>query len=144
MAAFEVALQLFKLGVAVKGVLLIDSPSPIDHVPLSGALVDFIVDLVPRSANSDIKKLVKTQLEMNSLLLEHYEPLTSCAPYPTVVQLRSSEPFMPNDIADVPAWLADRSDPRKACSGWEKLVGTPVKSWDIPGHHFEPFHLLQV
>jgi thioesterase domain-containing protein len=143
-AAFETARQLFELGISVKGVLLIDSPSPIDNVHFSEALIDLIVDRDLHSANSEIKRLVKTQLKMNSRMLERYEPLANCAPHPPLVQLRSREPFMPDGIDDVPEWLADRSDPRKAYAGWEKLVEVPVRTWDIPGNHFQPFQASNV
>src|SRR6266481_8723975 len=43
--AFEVARYLLKLDVPVKGVVLIDSPSPLNHVPLSDALIDSIAKL---------------------------------------------------------------------------------------------------
>jgi thioesterase domain-containing protein len=142
--AFETAQQLFKLGISVKGVVLIDAPSPVDHVHLSEALVDFIANMDPCCANADIKRLVKTQLTMNSHMLERYQPNANCAPYPPLVQLRSREPFVADGVDDVPEWLADRTDPRKAYAGWEKIVGVPVRSWDIPGNHFQPFQASNV
>ncbi|KAE9395866.1 alpha/beta-hydrolase [Gymnopus androsaceus JB14] len=41
--AFEAARQLLAQGHEVRGVLLIDSPSPIDHVPLSDSLIQGIL-----------------------------------------------------------------------------------------------------
>lgn len=41
--AFEAARQLLAQGREVRGVLLIDSPSPIDHVPLSDSLIQGIL-----------------------------------------------------------------------------------------------------
>ncbi|KAA1469652.1 polyketide synthase [Dentipellis sp. KUC8613] len=138
--AFEAARQLMKKGVAVKGVLLIDSPSPVNHVPLSDALLDSVAKLDGRNAGTDIGRLVKTQFQMNSRMLGRYDPLAAGGPFPPIVLLRSSEGFNPAGVSDVPKWLADRSDRTQAAAGWEKVVGTSIKVLDIPGHHFQPFH----
>ncbi|KAI0051416.1 polyketide synthase [Auriscalpium vulgare] len=142
--AFEAARQLLKKGVAVKGVVLIDSPCPLKHVPLSDALIDSVARLDGRNTVSDVAQLVKRQFQMNSRMLGHYDPLASGGPYPRLVLLRSSEGFNPAGVPDVPVWLADRSDPRQAVAGWEGIVGTSVKTIDIPGHHFQPFHTANI
>ncbi|KAH9991309.1 hypothetical protein BJV77DRAFT_962951 [Russula vinacea] len=71
--AFEVARHLLKADVAVKGVVLIDSPSPLDHVPLSDALIESAVKLDNNrgsgSVPSGIGLLVKEQFRMNSRML---------------------------------------------------------------------------
>ncbi|EPQ54389.1 polyketide beta-ketoacyl-synthase [Gloeophyllum trabeum ATCC 11539] len=144
-AAFEIARQLLRKGVPVKGVLLIDSPSPVNHVPLSQSLIEAVVNLDARGANSDIGRLVKAQFEKNSALLGKYDPVSAGGPFPPLVLLRSREGFNPSGVKEpVPTWLADRSNAQQAVAGWEGLVGATVKSIDIPGNHFEPFHASNI
>lgn len=139
MVACEVARYLLKNGVNVKGVLLIDPPSPLKHIPLFDSLLDHVVNLDRRHAGSEIGNVMKTQFAMNSRLLGMYDPLSSEWPWPTLALLRSSEGFDPPGLPDVPGWLADRSDPTQIVSDWESLVGKTIKVWAIPGHHFQPF-----
>ncbi|KAK7035442.1 polyketide beta-ketoacyl-synthase [Paramarasmius palmivorus] len=143
--AFEAARQLMSAGHSVKGVVLIDSPSPVNHVPLSDTLIDAVVNLDSRAAKSDISRLVKQQFQMNSAMLGKYEP-SQGGSYPPLVLLRSSEGFKHQSVA-VPTWLSDRTDARQAVAGWEKIVGSKVKVLDILGNHFEPFsptHIVSV
>ena len=142
--AFEVARQLLNDGVAVKGVVLIDSPNPLNHVPLSDELIDSIVKLSdPSSASSNrISFLVKRQFQMNSQILFNYNPAMGSGPYPQPVLLRSREDYCPSGGLEVPEWLFRRSDVvdrLSAIAGWEKIVGAPVKCIDIEGNHFQPF-----
>ncbi|KAJ7720858.1 hypothetical protein DFH07DRAFT_972466 [Mycena maculata] len=52
-AAYEIALQLTSRGIQVKGILLIDSPSPINHTPFPDSLIDTIIGLDARTARSE-------------------------------------------------------------------------------------------
>lgn len=139
-AAYETSLQLAKMGIKTQGILLIDSPSPINHVPLSDALIDSVVNLDARSANSDLGRLVKAQFAMNARMLGKYDPRATGGTCPPLVLLRSSEGFNPPGVPNVPIWLANRSDPSIATAGWESLASGPMKVLDIPGHHFTPFY----
>ena len=139
--AFEVARQLLDSGVVVKGVVLVDSPSPLNHVPLSDELIDYIMKLDgPKSASSDrTSLLIKRQFQMNSQLLVGYNPATGSGPYPQLVLLRSCEDYCPSGGPEIPEWLSRRDDRLSAIVGWEKVVGAPVKCIDIAGNHFQPF-----
>jgi thioesterase domain-containing protein len=139
-AAYETALQLTKRGVRVQGLLLIDSPSPINHVPLSDALIDSVLNLEARSAGSEIGRLMKAQFSMNARMLGEYDPHETGGPCPPIVLLRSREGYNPSRISDVPPWLSDRANVTLATAGWDTLCETPLKVLDIPGHHFQPFH----
>jgi iterative type I PKS product template protein len=136
--AFEVARQLLKSGIIVKGVVLIDSPSPLNHVPLSDALIEAIVKLDRSPVPSDIGRLVKRQFQMNSQILLEYDPTLGGGPYPPVVLLRSCANYCPGASLEVPDWLSNRDNSRS--TEWETIVGGPVKCIEIPGHHFQPFH----
>lgn len=136
--AFEVARQLLKSGVVVKGVVLIDSPSPRNHVPLSDALIESTVKLDRNPVPSNIGALVKRQFQMNSRMLIEYDPTAGGGPYPQLVLLCSCENYCPSDGLEIPDWLSNRNNRRSA--GWETIVGVPVKCIEIPGHHFQLFH----
>ena len=135
--AFEAARQLLKSGVAVKGVVFIDSPSPLNHVPLSDGLIESVVKLDHNAAPSNIGWLVKRQFQMNSQLLLEYDPNMGGGPYPQVVLLRSCENYCPGGSLEIPDWLSNRNS--DCSTGWETIVGVPVKCIEIPGHHFQPF-----
>ncbi|KAL0577637.1 polyketide beta-ketoacyl-synthase [Marasmius crinis-equi] len=135
--AYEAARQMMAAGGDVRGVLLIDSPSPINHVPLSSSLIDAVVNTEGRPSQSEVHQLVKNQFRLNSRMLGKYHP-SATGPHPPLILLRSSEGLELQHV-DVPSWLSDRSDSRKSVAGWEQLTGAPVTVIDIPGNHFEPF-----
>ena len=118
---------------------MIDSPSPIDHVPLSDSLIDAMLGHDVRIDKSDVGRLIKNQFLMNSSLLGEYEPPVSSGPFPRLAMLRSRDPVGITGSQPLPLWLQDRATPQKAIIGWEDLVGTNIKLWDIPGNHFQPF-----
>lgn len=138
--AFEVARRLLKSDVPVEGVVLIDSPSPLNHVPLSDALIDTIVMLNRNSISSSVGLLVKQQFQMNSRILLHYDPTVGGGPYPQLVLLCSCDDFHPHGDLEVPGWLSNKVHRRSAVTGWEMIVGKPIKFIDVPGHHFQLFH----
>jgi len=111
-AAYETALQLQKKGVTVRGIVHIDSPSPINHVPLSETLIKAVVDL-DRGKSSDLTQLVKSQFRLNAAILGEYNPFESDGICPPLVLLRSSEGFRSErlETSKIPTWLADRSIP---------------------------------
>ncbi|KAJ6479893.1 putative polyketide synthase [Mycena vitilis] len=137
--AYEIALQLTSRGIQVKGILLIDPPSPISSVPLSDSLIDTVIDLDPRMAGSELGAMVKKQLSMNASMLGKYVPHATASVCPPLVLLRSSEGFKPAGVEGIPTWLSDRSDPHTSVAGWQSLAHCSVKVLDIPGNHFQPF-----
>ncbi|GAW03534.1 polyketide synthase [Lentinula edodes] len=138
--AYEVALQLAKRGVNTKGIILIDAPNPIGHVPLSDALIKTIARYDRKNGPVEIGKLVRTQFAMNAQLLSAYDPHETGGVCPPLVFLRSELGYAAEGIqvADIPSWLVDRSDPSTTIAGWSELSSS-VKVWDVPGHHFQAF-----
>lgn len=132
------ARQLLKNGADAR-VLLIDSPSPIDHVPLDECLIESIANSKRQAAGSDMAKYIRSQFRSNTKLLGKYNPLPGDGPFPRVAVLRSKEGISSGNIPDIPNWLSDRSNPRDAVAKWETLLGCSVRALDIPGNHFEPF-----
>ncbi|KAK7036095.1 Non-reducing polyketide synthase tera [Favolaschia claudopus] len=135
--AYEAALQLTQRGIQVKGILLIDSPSPRNHIPLSEALLDVAV---ASAFPSELRAHIQRQFAMNARILGQYVPHATASLCPPLVLLRSRDGFQCSipDI-DVPQWLADRSDPQSCVAGWQTLAHCNVKVLDIPGDHFQAF-----
>jgi hypothetical protein len=129
-------------GFDVKGVVLVDSPCPTDHVPLSATLVDHIVTQGRHSRlETEMMESVKEQLGKSSELLKRYS-LSPGGPYPRVTFLRSKEGVKVESKLvgeEVPVWLTDRNEPETTVRGWETLLMGKLKRWDIPGDHFRPF-----
>ena len=124
----------------MKGVVLIDSPSPLNHAPLSDALIDTIVMLNRNSVPSSVGLLIKRQFQLNSRILLHYDPTVGGGPYPQLVLLCACDDFHPRGDLEVPGWLSNKYHRRSAVEGWEMIVGKPITCFDIPGHHFQLFH----
>ncbi|KAJ4000729.1 polyketide synthase [Lentinula boryana] len=136
--AYEVALQLAKRGINTRGIVLIDAPNPIGHVPLSDALIKTIARYDRKTGPVEIGKLVQKQFAMNSQLLSAYDPHGTGGVCPPLVFLRSESGYAIEGVTDIPSWLADRSDTTNIVAGWNELSSS-VKVWDIPGHHFQAF-----
>ncbi|KAG7094535.1 Type I Iterative PKS [Marasmius oreades] len=160
-AAYETALQLRKLVVGstkpnlhVQGLLLIDPPNPLNHVPLSPSLVSRMLKereaahvRIQSAIANKVESLIHNQFGLNGSLLGKYDPFDTPKELghlptdlcPRIALLRSRDPYVGSGDDDVPAWINDRSDPTGATKGWKNLTSSPVKVWDIPGNHFEPF-----
>lgn len=148
----------------VRGVILVDSPCPLQHVPMSSAIIDAVITSQtsePHSCSSpisarrkDIQKCVKSQFIENAKLLERYGATfrtsedqreggyVNGTSYPPLVLLRSKEGFHPRGVPpeDVPGWLKHRSKPRAGVAEWESFVGrSKIEVLEIPGDHFAAF-----
>lgn len=142
--AFEAAQQLTAHGLEVKGLILIDSPSPIDHEPLPAEIIFSITK--PRCQSHLISGnfvALEKEFSSNAHLLGTYEPGSFNSinlKGPKTVMLRSQ------DILDTEAlygvrydWLSRQVTRTAAIADWEELVGGQVEVLPIPGNHFEPF-----
>ncbi|PUU82892.1 hypothetical protein B9Z19DRAFT_1119995 [Tuber borchii] len=139
--AFEAGRQLLQAGKKVTGVVLIDSPCPINHQGLPTEVIATVSKSARPGPGSrqKIEQLIKSQFEANTRNLVNYNPAPS-EKNPKLILLRSREGFSTRGLNCQPhAWLEDRSDPSAATAGWEELVGSRVHVIDIPGNHFEPF-----
>jgi thioesterase domain-containing protein len=143
--AFEAARHLQRLGKRVTGIILIDSPCPVDHQPLPTEVIEAVSrsDLRSKAARH-IENLVAAQFKSNTANLVKFNP----APWntvPKIILLRSSAGYPMKDLRCAShKWLEDRRNPEDAVAGWEKLVGNKVEIMDIPGNHFEPFQKANV
>ncbi|KAM0344911.1 hypothetical protein ACHAPU_007044 [Fusarium lateritium] len=143
--AFEAAKQLMVRGFDVKGLVLIDSPSPIDHEPLPAAVIASITRSsgqlghpAPSSTNA-----LEEEFLCNASLLGIYRP--ESIPDATgrslkTVVLRSREVLDAETLCGVRYdWLSRQDTRDDAMASWKGLVGGPVDVLPIPGNHFQPF-----
>lgn len=137
--AFETAKRLTQNGVRVRGIVLIDSPCPGKHVPLSSSVIDHVTRSHSQGIDSATLNLVAEQFKESSRLLSVYKPSGTGKLEAPIVLLRSSEGYAPPGL-DVPDWLQHRGSEGAVVGEWEALTRSPVKTWSIPGDHFAPFN----
>lgn len=151
--AFEAARVLQAQGHAIAGVVLIDSPPPLNHKPLSAAIINDVVRGGGRgeAVGDTIRSLVRTSFTSCARMLECFKPevVTSTSrPAPRTFFLRSSNDYDLNRNSRVGEfenpWLQDRSDPRTSIKEWEIVTGAKVPHADIPGNHFQAFDAANV
>ena len=151
--AFEAARVLQAEGYAVAGVVLIDSPPPLDHKPLSAAIINDVVrgGRTSELVSDTIRGLVRKSFTSCARMLEYFklEAATSTSrPAPRTFLLRSKDSYDFNAESDSGEvenpWLQDRSDPRTSIAGWEIVTGAKVPHTDIPGNHFQAFDAANV
>lgn len=136
----------------ISGLLLIDTPSPMHHVPLSDSLIDAAM-AKGGGASSEVGVMVRDQFRMNARALGAYcQGLSLNDERPSefnTVLLRSREPFKvshnEHQEVEIPAWLGDPSSrtSEAVAAAWAKVLGR-VKVLDIPGNHFEAFQSRNV
>lgn len=149
--AFEMARRLSERGEClVRGVVLIDSPPPFDHVPLARETVQAAMaakhvhtakNRPPEAArfNEAVGTLAVRNNLRRAALLGQYRPKREGA-MPRVVLLRSTEGFRaPGYALPENKWLHDRTEVKTSSRAWEDLVRAKIKVIDIPGNHFTPF-----
>ncbi|OJA19511.1 hypothetical protein AZE42_03211 [Rhizopogon vesiculosus] len=137
--AFEIARRLVRHGRHVLGVILIDSPCPGKHVSLPTSVIEHITKSHSRGCDSETMRLVEKQFRESSRLLSVYNPSLEDDFKVPIVLLRSSGGFAPSGLNDIPDWLQHREEEDVVISEWEAFTHSTVKTWLIPGNHFEPF-----
>ena len=142
--AYEMCHQLRARGVDVRGILLIDAPDPSTHVPLPESVINSVVNFDSRGYGTGLKRRIKMQFNMNTKMIANFRPRSLDISCPPMVYLRSRDGFYNPSVPDVPRWLSDRDDPDSATRGWRMLTSAPLVTFDIPGHHFNPFHATNV
>ncbi|KAI2469619.1 putative polyketide synthase [Annulohypoxylon bovei var. microspora] len=148
--AFEAARRLVAQGHGVIGVVLIDSPAPLDHQPLSPRIIDAVTGQakVPVTDTAKaIRALTRRSFASCASLLDAFTPESPDAlPVPRVFLLRSrdgwQDPSDPEFFEN--EWLQNRRNPRGAISGWETVTASKVAWVDIPGDHFQVFDAANI
>ena len=139
--AFEAAHQLHQQGREVKGIILIDSPYPVNHEPLP----DEVIAHVSKAGSSATRQRVAQQFQANAALLAEYQAPQSSHPFKKVVMLRSRDTFDCERLCGVHyPWLSDQNMRSRAVEAWKVLIGHDTKVLEIPGNHFEAFTMQNV
>jgi len=144
--AFEAARQILeKRGVRVKGLILIDSPYPIEHKPIPQEVISHILQPTTVKKNHDLEfnDMLVEEFRHNAALLGSYTPtaLTGSKTFgiPTVM-LQSQDTFNAEAHCGVKyPWLESQTARGEAIVLWEGLIGDEIKVMSIPGNHFEAF-----
>lgn len=138
MLAFEIARQLSSLDSPAKGLILLDSPCPIDHVPLPAKVVEHISATVFGS-NPAIQSCIEAQFERNAGFLKHYRPAHGQLSIPTVMLL-SQETCDAAMLCGLRyAWLDDQVYRTKSTQDWRRVVGDTFQTLEVEGNHFNMF-----
>ena len=166
--AFEAARILMARGHGVKGVVLIDSPPPVGHIPLSDSIIRAVTESQHGEGGSTengnrgkpgvadaVRKLIQRSFRTCADLLGAFNPLLETwegvgnikGPVPRLALLRCTAGWTPppeyGEIMENP-WLQDRLDRSLATAGWEMLTGRSVPCVDIPGNHFQVFDTANI
>ncbi|KAM0234041.1 hypothetical protein ACHAP5_010219 [Fusarium lateritium] len=143
--AYEAAQQLTIRGFDVKGLVLIDSPSPIDHEPLPAALIASIIGSSNETAtlSSSSSTALEEEFLSNASLLGHYKPRSFTEATGKTLKtaiLRSRDVLDTQALCGVKYDWLNWQDTRDAAIGtWEELAGGHINVLPIPGNHFQPF-----
>jgi thioesterase domain-containing protein len=138
--------QLMAKGFDVKGLVLVDSPSPIDHQPLPDDVISYAINLSDQKVVSVFKRhdAIRNEFQSNASLLGNYEavPLprqTGRRSLPTVM-LRSQRVLDTESLCGVRYdWLSKQNARDASIADWEGLIGGHIEVLPIPGNHFEVF-----
>ncbi|KAI1446584.1 putative polyketide synthase [Annulohypoxylon stygium] len=148
--AFEAARRLVAQGHGVIGVVLIDSPAPLDHQPLSSRIIDAVTGQTkaPGTETSKaIRAMTRRSFASCASLLGAFAPESpEVLPVPRVFLLRSREGWQDPSDPELfeNEWLQDRHSPRGAISGWETVTASKIGWVDIPGNHFQVFDTANI
>ncbi|KAB8270005.1 hypothetical protein BDV30DRAFT_250996 [Aspergillus minisclerotigenes] len=152
--AFEAARVLMAGGYAVTGVVLIDSPPPLNHKPLSANIINAVTKGDRNRGGlvgETIRNLVRESFKACAGMLGAFQPeavTRTSRSIPRTFLLRSRDGFHLNTSNDSRglenAWLQDRSDPRTSIEGWEMLTKAKMPYMDIPGDHFQVFDVANL
>lgn len=130
-------------GFEVKGLILIDSPNPIDHEPLPNEVIANIIKSSGQTHALNNNAALREEFQFHASLLGSYKAVsfskTNRLRLKTVM-LRSQNVFDTESLCGVRYdWLSNQDARAAAIVAWEGLVGGYVKVLPIPGNHFEAF-----
>ncbi|KAK5631478.1 hypothetical protein RRF57_007192 [Xylaria bambusicola] len=146
--AFEVAriLGSHNLGPAVKGLIFIDSPPPIDHEPLPQEIISYVLSKYTgagKTYTSETSKkaleTVKKRFHHHATMLQNYHPEPLHDSIPCVI-LKCSRSMDTKALCNVSyPWISDDDFRTKSVAQWEQLVGRNIPVLNIDCNHFEVF-----
>lgn len=141
--AFEIARQLHSHGTHLQGLILLDSPCPINHEPLPNEIIQKVVSTVFAS-HSGIQSCVEAQFKRNANLLKKYNPPLDQLTIPTVMLLSQQTCDAGMMCGLKYAWLDDAAFRKKMTHEWRKVVGGLFQTLKVDGNHFDMFEAKHV
>ncbi|RYP12953.1 hypothetical protein DL767_010979 [Monosporascus sp. MG133] len=151
--AFEVSRQLRKLGTTVKGVILIDSPYPIDHQALPSEVISHVVKKPSKGrqllsdAAKQARDTIEAQFRRHARMLQEYNPDRNVEDVPCVM-LKCTHTLDTETLCGVSyPWLSEDAFRDQCVRDWEQLIGKRIPVMDVDCNHFEVFdekHLQDV
>ena len=134
--AFEMANQLKEAGVVVKGLILIDSPFPVNHQPLPKQISSAVVEGIYSRLDHKTKSKTSKAFERHASMLATYTPPTHCSPVTVALKSNESIPTEEKYGVDYP-WLSKQDVRAEALDLWSTLVGGRLETLDVSGNHFQ-------
>ncbi|GAP82674.1 putative polyketide synthase [Rosellinia necatrix] len=146
--AFEVSRQLRALGRTVKGLILIDSPPPVDHKALPEEIIAHILggggkaagNTTPAvEASNQARERIRQRFLYHAKLLQNYHPEPRAENVPCVM-LKCSRSMDTETLCNVAyPWISDDEFRAKTATQWEQLMGRNIPVLDIACNHFQVF-----
>ncbi|KAI1324240.1 hypothetical protein F5Y16DRAFT_412155 [Xylariaceae sp. FL0255] len=147
--AFEVARQLQILGRKIAGLILIDSPLPVDHKGLPQEVISYVISkATSKGPVTDAAKQARERLgkrfEYHAGLLESYRAKPQDGKISCVV-LKCARSLDTETLCNVSyPWLSDDGVRARQAEQWGQLVGRKVPVLDLECNHFEVFDVEHV
>ncbi|KAI1145212.1 hypothetical protein F4825DRAFT_474651 [Nemania diffusa] len=144
--AFEVARQLQSLGRSVKGLILIDSPPPLDHQAIPPEIISYILGDNTASgpayaieSSKQAREKIKHRFKHHAMLLQNYHPKPKTDNVPCVM-LKCSRSMDTETLCNVAyPWVSDDDFRERSVWQWEQLIGRSIPVLDVACNHFEVF-----
>ena len=142
--AHEVAQELESRECSALGVILIDSPCPLNHQPLPKPVIDYVLRSMsnsePTSRANAGTSIIAEQFSHHARFLSEYHPGDHIPKGRVYMSLQSQECFDTTRLCGVKyPWLEDGAARSGSHSDWERVLSRQVAVLEIPGNHFEPF-----
>lgn len=155
--AFEVSRQLQKKGKTVKGVVLIDSPVPIDHEGLPAEVISYVLAKgsggagsrsVTSAAAQSARASIDTQFKRHANMLQNYHPgpasQTGPDDVPCVI-IRCAQTLDTEKLCGVSyPWLSDSNFSKESVKKWEELTGRHIPVVELECAHFDVFESANI
>lgn len=154
MLAYEVSRQLSRLGKRVKGVILIDSPAPVNHQALPREIARHVLSRgQPLQSDAVKTKLaaVEAAFARHASMLQNYAPRGAGAgagaepdQLPCVI-ISCTRTMDTERLCGVSyPWLSDADARDRSIAEWEALIGRRIPVLDVDCDHFSPFEAAHV
>lgn len=151
--AYEVSRQLSRLGRKVKGVIMIDSPAPVDHQALPREIARHVLSRgQPLYSDAAKTKLasVEAAFARHAAMLQNYAPrgagdeLDQHHQVPCVI-INCTGTMDTEKLCGISyPWLSDADARSRNIAEWETLTGRCISVLNVDCDHFSPFEAAHV